>query len=188
MEWLTHQTHDQLLELLALLKSLGDQVRLVELCEPPGIQLQDLLRRPFRQRRVTRRSKYQAQASAEACWQARICDLPGCLERTRLPGGETRFNLRLSDPLEASLDDGEPWRGIGGEYVVTLGPSSGAERGTDDSLPILTASVGAFTRLWLGVRPASGLAATDTLDAPPELLEALDELLRLPPPKMDWMY
>ena len=36
------------------------------------------------------------------------------------------------------------------------------------------------------VYPAAGLAATDDLAAPPELLEKLDSLLRLPVPKPDW--
>ena len=70
--------------------------------------------------------------------------------------------------------------------MVTLGPASGAEPGLDPALPTLTASVGAFTRMWLGVRPASGLAVTDDLAGPPELLEALDWALRLPQPKPDW--
>ncbi|MCD4827982.1 MAG: hypothetical protein K8R90_00945 [Candidatus Cloacimonetes bacterium] len=39
----------------------------------------------------------------------------------------------------------------------------------------------------LGVRPATGLAITDELEAPRELLAALDQLLRLPQPHLDWM-
>jgi len=70
--------------------------------------------------------------------------------------------------------------------VITLGPSSRVESGTDADLPTLTASVGAFTRMWLGVRPATGLAMTDDLAGPPELLRALDLTLRLPDPKLDW--
>ena len=46
--------------------------------------------------------------------------------------------------------------------------------------------MGAFTRLWLDVRPATGLAVTDELAGPQELLEELDWLLRLPDPKPDW--
>ena len=55
-------------------------------------------------------------------------------------------------------------------------------------MPTLTASVGAFTRLWLGVRPATGLAVTDDLDGLPELLSALDEILRLPVPNIGWEF
>jgi hypothetical protein len=186
IHWLVYRTREQFLELMALLKSLADQVRLVKMCEPPGIQLVDLLERP-RSHEVARRStRYATGLRAFAWWQARMCDVVGCLARTRLDGPEARFNLTLSDPLEAYLDGDAPWRGVGGEYVLTLGPSSAAERGSDASLPTLTASVGAFTRLWLGVRSASGLAVTDELSASPELLAQLDRTLRLPQPTPDW--
>ena len=118
--------------------------------------------------------------------QARICDLEGCLARTHLMGEEVRFNLVLSDPIERFLDQDAPWRGVSGEYMVWLGPSSTAARGRDDNLPTLTASVGAFTRLWLGVRPATGLAFTDELAGSPELLHAIERALRLPEPHPEW--
>ena len=35
------RTYDQLMELLALIKQLGDQVFAVSMSEPPGIQMQD---------------------------------------------------------------------------------------------------------------------------------------------------
>lgn len=95
-------------------------------------------------------------------------------------------HLNLSDPIEKYLEEKSPWRGVAGDYVVTLGLSSSAERGTDPTLPTLTASVGAFTRMWMGVRPASGLTMTDDLAGPPELLAALNRVLRLPEPKLDW--
>ena len=181
-----YQNWDQFLELMALLKNLEDQVRLVRMREPGGIQLQDLIEYPFRQRQVTEKSEFASVNRASAYWQLRICDLPGCLAQTHLRGGEVRFNLKLSDPIEAYLDADAAWRGVAGDYVITFGPASGAEPGRDPSLPTLTASVGAFTRMWLGVRPASGLAVTDELAGPPELLEALDWALRLPQPKPDW--
>ena len=121
-----------------------------------------------------------------AYWQMRICDLPGCLEQTRLRCDDVRFNLRLADPIERFLDKNAAWHGIGSDYIVTLGRASSAEPGTDTALPRLTASVGAFTRTWLGVRPATGLAVTDELSGPRELLEELDWALRLPEPKPDW--
>jgi hypothetical protein len=185
--WLmVFQTAEQFRELMALLQSLGDQVRLVSLREPPGIQIQDLLEQPFRQRALTKGSKFESSSRASAYWQVRLLDLPGCLARTHLPGPEVRFNLKLTDPLEPLLDENAPWRGVAGDYVVTLGPSSGAEPGRDAALPTLAASVGAFTRLWLGVRPATSLAVTDDLAGPPALLQNLDWLLRLPAPKPDW--
>jgi len=186
VQWLSYQTLEQFLELMALLRNLGDQVRLVRMREPPGIQMQDLIAQPFKQRQITRRGEFEAAASAMAYWQVRVCDLAGCMRRTRLPGRPVRFNLRLSDPVERFLDEDAPWHGIGGEYVVQLGPSSEAEPGQDRSLPTLEASVGAFTRLWLGVAPASGLAVTDALAGPAALLADLERALLLPAPKVDW--
>jgi hypothetical protein len=180
------QTGEQFLELMAVLKSIGDQVHLVRMDEPPGIQLQDLLRQPIKKRNVTKGSEFEVTIKAGAYWQARILDLPGCMARTHLPCADLRFNLRLTDPIETLLDDAAPWHGIGGDYVVTLGPDSSAVTGTDPSLPTLSASVGAFARMWLGVRPATGLAITDRLSGPPDLLRALDQALRLPTPYLGW--
>lgn len=184
--FIAYQTWEQFLELLAVIKNLGDQVRQVWMREPSGIALQDLLRQPFRFRQLTEKSKFQQTNRATAYWQLRILDLPGCLARTSLPGPALRFNLDLSDPIAAFLPADALWRGIGGQYTIALGPDSSAEPGPDPDLPTLSASVGAFTRLWMGVRPATGLAVTDDLSAPPDLLAALDRTLRLPPPRLDW--
>jgi len=184
--WMAYRTGGQFLELMALLKSLGDQVRQVSMRERPGLQFQDLLRQPFTQRARTERGKFESRMRALAYWQMRINDVARCLAATHLEWGDTRFNLELSDPIERYLDEDTTWRGVAGEYVVTLGPLSSAEVGVDGALPTLRASVGAFTRLWLGVRPATGLAVTDELAGPQELLEELDRVLRLPNPKPDW--
>jgi len=186
IQWMAYQTGEQFLELMAIIKGLGDQVQMVQMREPAGIQLQDFLRRPFRQHRATEQSRYENRNAAYAFWQVRVCDLPQCLAATQLDCGEVRFNLRLSDPIERLLEGAAPWRGVAGEYVVTLGPESSAKPGTDTALPTLTASVNAFSRMWLGARPATGLAVTDDLAGPPELLTALDRALRLPEPKPDW--
>lgn len=188
IEWMSFQTRDQFLELMALIRSWGDQVRLVRMREPQGTQLQDMVEQPLRQRHVSEKSEFESRIEAIAYWQMRMCDLPGCLERTHLPSDEVRFNLTLSDPIKRLLNDDTPWHGIAGHYVVTLGPSSGAEPGREASLPTLKASVGAFTRMWLGVRPATGLAVTDRISGPQELLEKFDCALRLPDPKPDWEY
>jgi len=186
IKWVSFQTRDQFLELMALIKSLGDQVRMVRMREPQGIQLQDLLNKPFKQYQVSAKSNFESIMRAEAYWQVRICDLIGCMARTHLQGDEVRFNLKLSDPIDSLLDEKAPWYGLSGNYVITLGPSSGAEPGIDKTLPILMTSVGSFTRMWLGIRPATGLAVTDQLSGPQELLEKLDWILRLPDPKFDW--
>lgn len=183
---MAYQNWEQFLELMALLRTFGDQVRLVQMREPGHIQIQDLIAQPFRHRQLTEKSGYESTNRATAYWQARICDLPGCLEKTHFGGTAVSFNLALHDPIAKHLDENALWQGIGGEYVVTLGAESNAKRGKEAGLPMLTASVGAFTRMWLGVRPASGLAVTDQLAGSPELMAALDHVLRLPEPKPDW--
>ncbi len=185
--WMVWHDGAEFLELIALVKSLGDQVHSVSMREPAGIQIQDLLAEPFRFWRLTQRSKFEQKAEAFAYWQVRVNDVGACLAQTRLAtSADVRFNLRLSDPIAATLDEEAPWRGCAGDYIVTLGKSSGAEKGRDAALPTLAATVNAFTRLWLGVRPASGLAVTDDLAGPADLLDELDGALRLPEPKVDW--
>jgi hypothetical protein len=182
---LVYRDGGELLELMALLGTLGDQVHLVTVREPADIQLQDLLALPFRHAAVTRQGRFEVKTTAAAYWQARILDLPGCVGATHLDTQPLGFNLELDDPIQAWADD-SGWRGVGGAYVVQLGPESSASPGTDPAVPTLHASVGAFTRLWLGVRPATGLAVTDDLGAPRELLERLDAVFCLPDPQPDW--
>ncbi|MBN1262167.1 MAG: GNAT family N-acetyltransferase [Anaerolineae bacterium] len=186
--WMSYQTGDQLLELMALLRGLGDQVRLVWMREPPNVQLQDFLKQPFRFRQLTEKSKFENRMNASAYWQMRINDVLGCISRTYLRCKTVRFNLQLTDPIEQYLDKGEPWRGVGGRYVVTLGPQSIARTGSEYGIPVLKASVNAFTRLWLGVQRASGLAITDYLSAPADLISQLDCCMCIPRPQPDWDY
>lgn len=183
-----YQTPDQLFELLALIRSLGDQVSSFSMEEPPEIQMQDLLRQPFRNRGLTRGSKFAADHVTRAYWQARILDLQKCLAKTCLDAEDVTFNLRLSDPIADHLDGNHQWRGVAGDYVVTLGEQSRAQPGSAAKLPTLTASVSAFSRLWLGVRNASSLALTDDLHGDADLLRALDRALRLPPPHTGWNF
>ncbi len=177
---------DQFLDLIALIKSLGDQVRMTRIRETAGLQMQDLIYQPFKLRQLSEKGKFENINRATSYYQMRICDLAGCLDKTHLSYGELKFNLKLSDPISDYLDDSIPWQGVAGDYIVTLGKVSSAHLGTNPGLPTLIASVGAFTRLWMGVRPASGLAITDNLSAPQELIMELDVLLRLPEPKPEW--
>ncbi|MFW6040483.1 MAG: GNAT family N-acetyltransferase [Thermoplasmatota archaeon] len=184
--WMSYQNYNQYLELLGLIKNLCDQVRLIHMSEPPNIQLQDLIDRPFKSRQITEKSKYENRMIATAWWQMRILDLKGCIENTHLNDGGVTFNLELEDPIENLLDEESPWKGISGEYVVTLGHESKLEKGKDLTHPTLKASIGAFTRMWLGVRPATGISVTDNLTASEELLKALDHVLCIPRPLINW--
>jgi hypothetical protein len=185
--WMAYRTGDEFLELLGLLRSFEEQVRSVEMREPPGVQLQDLLHRPFKSRQITRRSPHENRMTASAYWQVRLLDLAGALAQTSLDTEPLRFNLTLSDPIESFLEDA-PWRGTAGDYVVEVGPECDATPGRDPSLSSLTASVNAFSRLWLGVRPASTLSWTDELAGSADLLARLDRAFRLPTPSPDWEF
>jgi hypothetical protein len=190
--YLSYEEPAQLLELLRLVRELGDQVTTVRLTEPPEIQLQDLITTPFRRGTQTEGSAHATGAEALAFFQYRILDLPACVGARRWTGPEVRFNLVLTDPaIDVLARDGdrEPaqaWPGVAGSWVVTFGVDSSAEPGTDPSEPTMTASVNAFTRAWLGVRAPSSVAITDELAAPASLLADLDEALALPTPHPGW--
>ena len=187
--WLyAYRTPQQLLELLALIRSLGDQVAVVGMEEPADIQFQDLLDAPFRNRRLTEGSKYAGSHRTHAWWQARMLDVSKCLAKTHLETDDLAFNLELTDPIAEHVGEGSRWYGVAGNYVVNLGVQSAAREGREASLPTLRASVGAFTRIWLGVRSPSVLAHTDDLDGDPGLLADLDRALRLPQPHIGWNY
>jgi len=186
--WLCYRTREECLELLALLRNLGDQVHWIRLHEPPQVQLQDFLKQPFRSRSMTAASKITLQMTASAYWQVRILDLSACLDVLRFDREPLTFRLELDDRIARYLPDDAPWRGTAGTYDVTLGPTCHAEPPSSSShaVPTLRASVNAFSRLWLGVRSATSLSWSDDLAGPPDLLAALDERFRLPRPTIDW--
>lgn len=188
VEFLAYRNLHQFMELLALLRNLGDQVRQVRMVEPPGVQLQELLKQPFRFRQITNRGPYASQARATAYWQVRILDLHACISAAAKPAEEMRFNLDLRDPVSALLSKEDSWQGIGGKYTVTLGDKAGARTGWENGLPMVKTSVNALTRLWLGVLPATALAVQDFMDAPADLLERLDAYFLLPMPHVDWEF
>lgn len=184
---LVFRTWDQFLELMALIRSLGDQVHLVDLPAPPLIQMQDLLKQPFKHRRISDRGDFRAYARTAAWWQARMLNVPACLERTRLREETQTLNLVLDDPVESLLPAESDWKGIGGEYVLTLGERCSVVPGHQRGLETLRAGVGAFTRMWLGVLSATALSVTDHLSASQPVLERLDQLFAsVPRPHVDW--
>lgn len=180
-----YRDYEGLIELLSLIKNLGDQVNTFKMLEPPGIQLQDLLTRPFRSREVTQGSKFRNEMRAVSYRQARILNLKRVLAALKLPAGHLRFNLELKDPIAAHLPEEAEWKGLGGPWTVELEDGgSSAAAGRTDGLPVLTASVGAFTRLIFGAVGAEALSVTDELSGSEELLGELDRRLILPRPDM----
>lgn len=186
IDWMVYEEPRQLLELLGVLRGLGDQVTTVEVPEPPEIQLQDLIREPMRQSRAARQAGRTGPLHGADAWrQLRIMDLPAVVAATSCPGVSFTFGVRLRDPL---VDLGGAWPGIGGDHTIHLSERSDVAAGIRPDVHVLDASVGALTRLLLGVRPASSLALTDDLQGPPELLDALDRAIRLPPLHPGWSF
>lgn len=183
-QWFGYETPQQFRELLRLVKELSDQVASVVVWEPPGIQLQDFISRPFRQRTRTQKSDHETSHRAAAFWQLRVLDLAKCIAARRWSGPEVRFNLSLTDPVESA----DPAVSIGGEYVVTIGESSAVEQGRAADLPTLEASVNSFSRVWLGVRSASTLAVSDDVAGPPDLMRSLDHAFAVPEPRLGWFF
>ncbi len=185
--WMAYQSYEQFLELLSLLTSFGDQVCLIKMHEPPSIQMQDFFIHPLKDRFVSSGSKFESGIRSLAYWQVRICDLFTCIHHTHLFCDKLSFNLILDDPIEEYLKSNQVWKGLSGQYIVQLGTHSSIEHGNNPNLPTLNASIGAFSRMWLGIRSASGLAVSDHLLGPTDLLHQLDNAFRLPDPKPDWM-
>jgi len=184
VHWTAFRDFEGLLELLSAIRSLGDQVQGVIMREPYGVQIQDLLKRPFRNREIVSDGPFRNQMTASSWKQIRILDLNSVLEPLALPAGRVEFNLELRDPIERFLAKKAGWRGLSGSYVVRLDAGgSRAEPGSAAGLPLMRSSVNAFSRLVFGVAPASGLAATDELEAPEPLVRDLDEKLLLPRPE-----
>ena len=115
-----------------------------------------------------------------------MLDVQQCVAARSWVGEPVRFNLTLTDPLSDRLDDG--WQGVAGDYTVTIAAESGAEPGHTDGLPTMSTGVASFTRLWFGVASATALRTTDPIEAPDELIAALDEALLLPDPVAGWMF
>jgi predicted acetyltransferase len=185
--WMAYQNYDQFLELMALLKSLGDQIMLIRMIEPPGIYIQDLLDKPFYHRELSKDSKYMNQNKSFTFWQLRILDIYQCIKVTELPINDFSFNLKLSDPISTFLDKNSNWNGISGDYIITLGLKSLCVKGNNPKLDTLETSVNGFTRMWAGILLASSLQLSEKFIANENLIKKLDVAFSsLPKPHPDW--
>ncbi len=184
--WMAYETHQQAIELLSVMKSWSTQVHGVRLIEPAGLQLSELLRQPFRRYRTSKGGDFEQRPEGQSWTQLRILDLPACMAAVALAGPTVRFQLELSDPIEAFLAVDSAWTGLTGTWTIELGERSRATRGGSDGLLVMAASVNAFTRLWFGAATATTLRGMGKLDAPDELVEQLDRRWRLARPVVDW--
>lgn len=186
---MAYQNRQQLMELMALIKSLGNQLLLVRLTETQHLQMQDLIDLPFRSQNKSEGGKYAESIRSEAWWQLRINDMAACIGATHLPGRPTlSFNATIDDPITRYLDKDEPWQGISGEYTIHLGEDSELKSGHTAGLPLLTASTSGISRLWLGAASANRLATSGEIIAEQSLLDQLEQTLALPTPRTGWEF
>jgi len=187
IRWMTFNTIEQFFDLMNLIKNLGDQVHLVKIFEPAGIQFQDLINKPIKDTTVTKKSDYQVINKAMAYWQIRLLDLKSCINNTSIKGETVEFNLKLKDPIEKYLDESSPWTGLSGNYSVRFGEISNINKEFKSNLPTLKTDINTFTRMWIGAVRPSLLPYTNYFEAPQELINKLDNLfVTLPTPKIDW--
>ncbi len=185
--WMAFQTPGQFKDILLSIKSFGDQIDIVSLQEPPGIQFQSLLRKPISTNRQSTGSAGHKVGIRTGSWsQGRILDLRKCIDGMNCVGKECSFNLILTDPVEKYLDSSFEWKGCGGEYTIRFSSESNAELGITEGLPVMKCSVNTFSKLWTGTAKPSMLPYTDKITAPSSLLEELDKTLNLPEPSFDW--
>jgi len=186
ISWMAYQNLDQLMDLLAFLKSFEEQILMIKMVEPPFINMQDFIEKPFLFKGMTQKSEHQNKISSSAYWQLRILNLQKCIKKTHLNCEDFTFNLQLSDPIGKYIAEDVKWRGITGDYVITLGKDSSVKKGKQKDLLTLKASVGTFTRMWFGIMPASTLVYSDSIEASDELLKKLDKAFLLPEAHVDW--
>lgn len=187
IRWMTFNTLEQFFDLMNLIKNLGDQVHLVKIWEPAGLQFQDFIKKPVKDFHVTKNSDYQVINKAVAYWQIRILNLENCINNTSLQGKPVEFNLKLKDPIEKYLDEGSPWQGLSGQYTLKLGESSTIKKGITANLPTLKTDINTFTRMWIGAVRPNLLPYTNYFEAPWKLINKLDSLfIALPTPKIGW--
>ena len=186
VQWLAYENLDQLIDLLAFLKSFEERFLLIKFVERSLIHKQDFIERPYLTRGITQKSEHQNKIFSSAYWQLRILNLQKCMKKTHLNCEDFSFNLQLSDPIGKYIPEDIKWKGIAGNYVISLGKNSFAKKGKQKDLPILKASVNAFTRMWFGIMQASSLVYSDCIEAPDELLKKLDKAFLLPEAHVDW--
>lgn len=184
---IVYRNMDQLREVLALIKGLGDQVRVVRMHEPAGVQMQSLLRKPFQLQDLTHGSSNPSRVVTNAYSQMRILDVPTCI-RALATKDKLEFNLSIHDPLADHLPLGAKWNGAGGDYSVSLGPRTSCSPGHRAGLPSLSCTINDLTRFWEGAVRAEVLAGFASFQAPATLISDLDEVVQLPVPVRDWDY
>ena len=180
------ETHEQFIELLSVLHSLSDQIHGVRMADPPRLQLQDFLIRPHATRRARKGGDFDINVVSQIWMQCRILDLPVCVGAMKCCGTPVSFNLELTDPIEKYLPEESSWRGIGGNWIIRIGEDSSATLGSDPALQTASCSVNDLSRIWFGSSTAESVSVTGDFRSEPDLIQAIDRVVCIPTPIVDW--
>ena len=177
--WLCADTQEYYIQLLALLRTLSDQLTQVKIVMPPDVMVYDFLERPLQWGVVHRHS-----FDDLLFWQLRVLDVVRAVEAVSIPlASPLRFVAEISDPIVAHSPSG--WRGCAGEYTMSIGLESRCVRGAEVGLSRVRMSIGAFSRFWSGAASARALACSDEFAAEDALLERLTREYCVPRPRRD---
>ena len=187
VKYLSYRSLHDFGELLGILKSLADQILSIQMEEPAGVQMQDLIALPFASYFRTAGSDYQESISTHAVWQLRVVQVVDFIAAIHLESDPVSFCFEIEDPIEKYLAEGASWKGTGGLYEITFGPVCHARKVDHSDLPVVKTTINAFSRLVFGVLSASSLAFSDHFVASADTLAALDRVFAyLPKPHPDW--
>ena len=186
VQWMSYGSWEQFMELMGIIKSMEEQVRSINMKEPPFIQLQDFIEKPFLQRALSRKSKFECRMESIAYQQLRICRLKEAIEAVSYEGEPFLFNLNLSDPLSEFIPEYKSR--CSGEFNVRIGSESTLSEGNMKSLPSIEGGIGPFTRLWAGVLPASTIGLTEDLKIDKSLKRDLEKAFYTPWVRSDLDY
>ena len=180
------ETHEQFIELLSVLNSLSDQIHGVRMADPPRLQLQDFLTRPHATRRARKGGDFDINVVSQIWMQCRILDLSVCVGAMKCCGPPVSFNLELTDPIEKYLPEESSWRGISGDWIIRIGEDSSATLGSDPALQTASCTVNDLSRIWFGSSTAESVSVTGDFRSDPELIQAIDRVVCIPTPVVDW--
>ncbi|MFP4363598.1 MAG: GNAT family N-acetyltransferase [Spirochaetia bacterium] len=186
--WTAWNTWEELSDLLALLKSLEDQVHSIKMREPSLIQIQDFLDKPHFFKSITKQGSHENCITANAYWQLRMLDVKTCFQQVSLGGEPFSLIMKVTDPIEAFIpEDARGWRGCAGIYKLEIGKQNRCVKLEDSQAePELSITINDLTRLWIGAISAKGLTAEGRISVSDELLHKLSGAFLLPRPVREW--
>ena len=120
--------------------------------------------------------------------QLRICNLENCIKAVKYQGESYSFNLSLTDPINDFLEEGDKVYTCEGDFTVTIGTESSIKNGLIESLPLIKGNINGFTRLWIGIIPATTIGLVEDLQIDDVLIDNLVNTFYKPEARSDLDY